>query len=259
MKKLGLALGSGGSRGLAHVGFLKALEENGIKPSFISGCSMGAVVGACYANGMSPDVMLKTAQFLKKKDLLDISMSPITSGAILRSEKVTKIFEKLYQGKNIEDLSIPYACIGADIISGNKVVFNQGSVATAVRASSAIPLVFKPVEYDDMIIADGGVLCRLPVQECRDLGADVVICMDVLGPLREMGDIKNIFSYFLRLIDVYDNRITSLLKEREAADLTLTPDMGEVSQYKVDNVTYCYQKGYDCAMKKMDEINALLK
>ena len=74
-----------------------------------------------------------------------------------------------------------------------------------------------------------------------------------------MVDIKNIFSYFLRLIDVYDNRITSLLKEREAADLTLTPDMGEVSQYKVDNVTYCYQQGYDCAMKKMDEIKALLK
>lgn len=259
MKKLGLALGSGGARGLAHVGFLKALEENGIKPSFISGCSMGAVVGACYANGMTPDVMLKTAQFLKSRDLLDISISPITDASILRSEKVAKIFDRLYGDRNIEDLPIPFSCIGADVVSGNKVVFNQGRLSTAVRASSAIPLVFKPVDYDDMLVADGGVVCRLPVQECRDLGADAVVCMDVLGPLREMDEIKNIFSYFLRLIDVYDNRITSLLQEKEPADLTLVPDMGDVSQYKIDNVNFCYNKGYECAMAKMDEIKALLR
>lgn len=258
MKKLGLALGSGGARGVAHVGFLQALEDNGIKPACISGCSMGAVVGAAYSSGMTPRTMLKTATLLKKKDLLDISAFPITSGAILRSEKVKRIFDKLYRGANIEELSMPFSCIGADVVSGKKVVFDQGPVSLAVRASSAIPLVFKPVEYENMLVADGGILCRLPVSEVKALGADVVIAVDVLGPLREMGDVKNIFSYFLRLIDIYDNRITSLLTERSDADLILTPDLGDVSQYKIENVQFCYDRGYDCAMQKIDEIKALL-
>lgn len=259
MKKLGLALGSGGARGVAHVGFLQALEDNGIKPYCVSGCSMGAVVGACYAGGMTPKTMLKTASLLKKKDLLDISAFPISSGAILRSEKVKKILDKLYRGANIEELSMPFACIGADIVGGKKVVFDEGSVSLAVRASSAIPLVFKPVEYENMLVADGGVLCRLPIDEAKALGADVVIAVDVLGPLREMGDIKNIFSYFLRLIDVYDNRITSLLTNNCNANLILTPSLDDVSQYKIDNVNFCYERGYECAIAKMDEIKALLK
>lgn len=259
MKKLGLALGSGGARGVAHVGFLQALEDNGIKPAFISGCSMGAVVGAAYAGGMTPLTMLKTATLLKKKDLLDISAFPITSGAILRSEKVQRVLDKLYNGTNIEDLQIPFSCIGADVISGKKVVFDQGSVSLAVRASSAIPLVFKPVEYENMLVADGGVICRIPVDEVKALGADVVVAVDVLGPLREVGDIKNIFSYFLRLIDIYDNRITSLLTKHCSADLILAPDLGDVSQYKMENVQFCYDRGYACAMQKMDEIKKLLQ
>ena len=259
MKKLGLALGSGGSRGIAHVGFLQALEDNGIKPSFISGCSMGAVVGACYSGGMTPHTMLKTATLIRKKDLLDVSAFPISSGAILRSEKVNRVFDKLYCGANIEDLDIPFSCIGADIVSGKKVVFDQGSVSMAVRASSAIPLVFRPVEYENMIVADGGILCRLPIDEVKALGADVVVAVDVLGPLREMGDIKNIFAYSLRLIDVYDNRITSLLTKNSAADLILTPDLGDISQYKVDNVQFSYDRGYKCGAENIEKIKSLLK
>ena len=195
MKTLGLALGAGGSRGVAHVGFLKALEENGIKPDFIAGTSIGSVVGAFYAIGYSPDYMLKVALGLKSRDILDLSPLAIKNGTLLKSKKMAAILRRFLKDEQIEYLDIPFACVGLDIISGKKVVFDQGDLALAVQASSSIPMVFAPVEYENMLVADGCPVARVPVEEVRKMGADVVVAVDVLGGVHEMEELKSIFGY----------------------------------------------------------------
>ena len=261
MKKLGLALGAGGARGVAHIGFIKALEDNGIKPSYISGSSMGSVVGACYAMGITPDYMMKIVRALRSRDILDLSPTALKSGTLLKSNKMAGLLARYFGDTDFDDLLIPFSCVGTDIISGNKVVFSQGRVATAIQASSSIPLVFAPVAYDNMLIADGSLTARVPVEEVKNMGADVVVAVDVLGPVREIDEIKSIFSYFFRLIDVYDNQVNKMNLEKHPADFYCAPNMGEMSQYRIDAVKmqYAYEQGYQSAMKIISRLKQKLK
>ena len=167
---------------------------------------------------------------------------------------------RYFGAAEFDDLNIPFTCVGADIISGNKVVFSQGRVATAIQASSSIPLVFAPVAYENMLVADGSLVSRVPVEEVKKMGADVVVAVDVLGPIREMDEIKSIFGYFFRLIDVYDNQVNKLNLEKHPADFYCAPDMGDMSQYKIDSdkMQFAYQKGYESALKIINRLKQKL-
>ena len=261
MKKLGLALGAGGARGIAHIGFLKGLEDNGIKPDFIAGTSMGSVVGSLYSLGISPSYMIKTALALRPRDLLDLSPMAIKNGTLLKSKKMSALLRRYLHEIQIEDLKIPFACVGLDIISGEKVVFTQGDVATAVQASSSIPMVFAPIAYENMLVADGAPVCRVPVQEVKNLGADVVVGVDVLGPVREMDELKSILGYIIRIIDIYDSKVSELALEKNPPDILCTPDLGNMSQYKIDSdkMKFAYDKGYEAALNIVDDLKKKLK
>lgn len=261
MKKLGLALGSGGARGVAHIGFLQALEESGIKPSFIAGSSMGSVVGACYAMGMRPKEMLNEVLNLKMKDIVDFSPAALKAGSLLKSKKLNATLSKYMGGVTFEDLRIPFKCVGTDVISGNEVIFSQGDLTTAVQASSSIPLFFQPVDYDDMLVCDGGVVCRVPVQTVRNMGAEAVIGVDVLGSLREIEEINGFIGYLMRLIDIYDCRITKSYNAEHPADLFLAPELEDMSQYSIniEKMKFAYVQGYKIAKQHMDEIISLIK
>ncbi len=261
MKKLGLALGAGGSRGIAHIGFLKALEDNGIKPDYITGSSMGSVVGSFYAMGISPSYMIKVALSLHARDLLDLSPIAIKNGTLLKSKKMSALLRRYLHDTLIEDLKIPFACVGLDIISGKKVVFDQGEVATAVQASSSIPMVFAPVAYENMLVADGAPLCRVPVEEARNLGADVVVGVDVLGPVREMEELKSIFGYMLRILDIYDCKVSEYALKDNPPDILCTPELGDMSQYKIipAQMQNAYERGYESALSIIDELKRKLR
>lgn len=260
MKKLGLALGSGGARGVAHIGFLQALEDNGIRPQFISGCSMGAVVGSCYAFGMQPKDMLDAVLKLRMRDLFDPNIKAIRSGTLLKSKKLLAVLRRFLGHVKFDELAIPFSCVGSDLITGKKVLFDKGEVACAVQASSSIPLVFQPVEKDGMLICDGGVVCRVPIGEVKDFGAEVVVAVDVLGPLRPKFQVKGLIGYLLRIVDVYDNEITLKNKAETPADIYIAPDLGDISQYKIDRANFetCYKMGYKSAMSIMDDIKKLI-
>lgn len=260
MKKLGLALGSGGARGVAHIGFLQALDDNGIKPQYISGCSMGSVVGSCYAFGMRPADMMDAVRNLKVRDLLDPNIAAIRQGTLLKSKKLLAVLKRFLGHTTFDQLRIPFSCVGADIVSGEKVVFDSGEVAPAVQVSSSIPLVFQPVEIDGKIVCDGGVVCRVPIEEVQNLGAEVVVAVDVLGPLRPNVKVNGLLRYLLRIIDVYDNNITNRNRKEHPCDIYIAPDLGDISQYKIDRANFeiCYKKGYECAMSIMDDIKKLI-
>ncbi len=260
MKKLGLALGAGGSRGIAHIGFLKALEDNGIKPDYIAGTSMGSVIGSFYAMGISPSYMIKVALSLRKRDLLDLSPVAIKNGTLLKSKKMAALLRRYLHDTLIEDLRIPFACVGLDIISGEKVIFDQGEVAVAVQASSSIPMVFAPVSYENMLVADGAPLCRVPVEEVRNLGADVVVAVDVLGPIREMEEIKSILGYTLRIIDIYDSTVNDYALKQNPPDMLCVPELDDMSQYKIDSAQMqrAYEMGYESALNIIDDLKRKL-
>lgn len=261
-KKIGLALGGGGSRGVCHLGVLKALEEEGIKPDVICGCSMGAVVGACYAKGMSVDKMMNAVLKLKAIKLVDLNAAPISKLALLRGNKMQKLLLSHIGNITFDELNIKFSCIASDIYSGKVVTFKEGSVSDAVRASSSIPLVFPPVKIGGHLLVDGGVLCRVPTVQTKEMGADVVIAVDALVNTKEsVSDVKNVFSLIMRIFDVMDNHGSEMKKKivGQENEVWIEPEMKGLNQYEVKNFQQAFEDGYQTAKAKMKEIKELIE
>lgn len=258
MKSLGLALGSGGSRGVAHIGFLQALEEEGIRPDYISGCSMGSVVGAACAAGVEPQVMRKAACSLKFLDLFDITRKP---GGVLDTRKIRRLLERYIGDKTFDELKIPFSCIAVDMIGQEVIEFSSGSVLDAVVASSSIPSIFKPTEMDGMRLVDGGVLRRVPVEEVKNMGADVVVAVDVLGRRSCKDRCPNPVVMLMEVIDLMDNERTKAYRKsmRKKYDLWLEPELGDMSQYSFKGLNFAYEQGYAIGKKHIRRIRTLLE
>ncbi|MDE5667652.1 MAG: patatin-like phospholipase family protein [Clostridia bacterium] len=262
IKTLGLALGSGGARGVAHAGFLEALEEENIKPDFISGCSMGAVVGGCYASGMTVSEIKEAILALKMWDILDVTPSVISKMSILRGRKMLNLLIKHLRVKNLQDTPIPFRCVATELYSGKLHVFHKGNAAKAISASSSIPTVFRPVKIDGKMFVDGGCLCRVPVKTVKEMGADVVVAVDVLKNTTEpVDDVHNIISMVLRVFDIMDANMTELRRETEEGlcDLLIEPEMKGMSQYVIKNLEKAYEEGYEAGKANADKIKELLK
>ena len=260
-KKLGLALGAGGARGVAHVGLLRALEEEGIKPDFIAGASMGAVVGGVYASGVSAEKMYEIIKGLKKRDIIGINPAALTQMAILRSGKVNSLLCEYLAVKNIEDFPVKFKCVATDLLSGKTHIFENGDGATAIRASSTIPGVFAPVKCEDKLLVDGGCTCRVPVKIVKEMGADVVIAMDVLTNCSQpIEDVRSIVNILLRVYDIMDaqNTASSLERDGHLCDLLLEPEMKGMSQYIIKDLDRAYEEGYLLTRQNMDKIKSLL-
>ncbi len=180
-KKIGLALGGGSARGLAHIGVLEILEKEGIPIDCVAGTSAGAVIGALYAAGVSPATMKEYVLSIdspKRRRLIDISLP---KGGFIQGEKIVEEMKNLMGGdKTFAELSKPFACVACDIMRGEEVVLNHGHVCAAVHASIAIPVVFNTVKLDGRYLVDGGLVNEIPVRVTRQLGAEFVIAVNVI-------------------------------------------------------------------------------
>ena len=261
-KKLGLALGGGGARGVVHIGFLKALDEAGITPYCISGTSMGAVVGGSYAAGIGIDYIRDIILNLKTMDLVDLNALPFSRLSLLRSKKLQKLFIQHIGDVTFEELKIPFTCTAVDLYSQKLYIFDKGSVAKGVQASACIPGVFKPVEHEGMLLVDGGVLCRVPVRQTKALGADVVVAVDAIKNTAEpVTQIPNMISMFLRVFDILDNQ--NVRRERAEpdypCDLLLEPELKGMSQFIVKNLDKAYEEGYRLGKDNLNKIKAIIE
>ena len=175
--KIGLALGSGSARGWAHIGVIRALQEAGIVPDILCGCSVGALVGAAYADGDLDQLEHWTAKLTWQEvvGLLDVGFA----GGLIKGDKLVAFFEKYFVDKDFSALPLPFACVATELASGREVWLKEGSVAAAVRASIALPGLLAPVNRDGRLLVDGGLVNPVPVSLCRALGADVVIAVDL--------------------------------------------------------------------------------
>ena len=255
-KKLGLALGAGGTRGIAHIGFLQVLNDNGISISCISGSSMGAVVGGIYSLGYSPEVLAERSKTLKLKELLEFDFFFFKKMGIIKGTKTENVLNEYLIDKNFSDCIIPFSCTAVDLITGEKLVIKSGPLCKAVMASSAIPSVFEPVNIDGRTLVDGGLLTRLPIDAAKDLGADIVVAVDVLGDNITKIAPKNIFSTLIRTIDIMDLELTkySLYK----ADLVVTIEQPEVDKFVVKNLDKSIEAGKQAALKALPYIKKLI-
>lgn len=256
-KKLGFALGCGGSRGVAHIGFLQAMEDAGIKPDCLTGCSMGAVVGGAYASGMTPKEMLEAVCKLKPLDLVDITMRP---GGLFDTRKMRKVLGKYLGDVTFDQLKIPFRCAAVDMITQSVVTFSEGSVADAVMASACIPAVFKPVDDGERRLVDGGVLERVPVRQLKEMGANKIVAVDVLGRRSSGRKSASAFRMLIEVLGVMDNHLTDRRRKenRRFTDLWLEPDLGDMSEYTFRRFQEAYDSGYRLGEEHAEEIRALV-
>ena len=257
MKKIGLALGSGGARGFCHIGVLQAFEEHNIPIHCIAGCSHGALVGGCYAAGVSVEKMKEVSAKSTMKAIMDLNISFKNNG-FLKGAKAVNIVKKLIGEKTIEQCDIPFRATACNVNTGELVIFDSGKVIDAMRASMSIPIVFHAVEKNkDTVYVDGGVLERIPISATRSMGADIVIAVDALGSpksdfVRNRGFVK-MFERIYLLMDWEGNK-----EKVKEADLFLTPDQGDRSILDFNNENLkSVQSGYEAALKAMPQILAL--
>jgi len=178
---IGLALGSGAARGFAHVGVIQVLEEAGIKPSLVVGTSAGSLVAALYASGKSGNQLQQLAESMEEATFADWTL-PIFNRGILRGDALARYVSTQVGGKAIEDLPLPLGIVATDLNNGQGVLFRRGDTATAVRASSAVPAVFHPVRISGRDYVDGGLVSPVPVQFARQMGAELVLAVDISTP-----------------------------------------------------------------------------
>jgi len=178
MKKIGIALGSGSSRGWAHIGVLKALKEEDIQIDYIAGTSIGALIGAVYATG-NIDSFEDFTRKITWKTVLSYLDVIIPKNGLISGKKIYKLLSEYFGTKTIESLKISYCCTAVDINTGKEIRFKSGSIVNAVRASISIPGIFNPFSYKGKYLVDGGILNPLPVNIVRQMGADIVIAVNL--------------------------------------------------------------------------------
>ena len=255
-KKIGLALGSGGARGFSHVGVLKVLEANNIKVDYIAGASIGAVVGGLYASGKSVkdlEDLIETTDWQRLASLLD----PHLKTGLLHGEKAQKFFEEYIGNLDFTDLKIPFASVATDYHTGNAVVFNAGKVVPAIRASMSVPLAFKPFEYQDKLLLDGGMSMPVPVDIVRQMGADIVLAVNLDGSYFVESEKKlNFAEIAYRSFNMLRYNLAEQLLRN--ADVVVTPKVGDVLWYKFVSGKATLTAGEDAMREQLPTLLKLL-
>jgi predicted acylesterase/phospholipase RssA len=175
-KKLGLALGSGAARGFAHIGVLSALERHNLRPDFIAGTSIGAAVGAVYCAGKSPADLCQLSITTEWQDLIDFT---VPKSGMIAGKRVEKYISELTGSKRFDELQIPLQVVATDLKGSHRVVLSEGDVARAIRASISIPGIFVPASIGGRELVDGGLVDPVPFDVVREMGAEVIIAVDL--------------------------------------------------------------------------------
>ncbi len=256
MKSLGLALGGGGLKGLAHIGVLQILHDNGIKPSFIAGTSAGSIVAAFYASGLSPYTMERLIEKLSPQDYMDYNIIGVLKfllklvvpgykynlNGMVIGEKIEKLIYRLTCGKNLEDAELPLAIVSCDIDSGRKIIFTNQNIdledkevvlvqdallSEAVRSSISIPVTFQPKQFQGMQMVDGGLKDIVPVMVNKWMGADYVLAIN-LGKESYQSKVAGLPEIISRTLSIMTFE-TSETEEKFFADMLLYPGVMDVS------------------------------
>lgn len=251
--RVGLALGGGGARGAAHVGVLRVLEAAGIPVHCIAGTSSGAMVGAAYAAGMPVDELERIFATVRIRDLFRPTWS---AEGWLDNMPLAQSFERVAGQLRMEELRIPFAAMATDAATGEPVPLRSGPVSAVLRASTAIPCVVRPVEWEGRQLIDGGVVHKVPVRLARSLGADLVIAVDLSKPYSWVRRrVRHPLGYLLRVIEIMDQRLVE--RELAEAEVALQPHV-DCGSFAFHRSGAQVKSGEDAALAALDEIRRRL-
>lgn len=282
--KVGLALGGGAAKGLAHLGVLQVLESEQVPIDCIAGTSIGAVIGAMYALNPSVDEILNGVKdFLGSDHFREIGLSLfskegnpslfrrlttfvkekyIYSRALFKpyfipSEKVHAALRLLLEDVSIQDMSIPFATVSTDLASGEDRMLRDGSLLTALAASIAIPGVFPYVERGSEVLVDGGGTSSVPVDAARSLGADMVIAVNLSCSIGTVPPLRSGLDLNFRLDEIVKHRLNELQLRR--ADVVVEPMVGSVHWADFSRLDFCLEKGREAALAQLGEARKRLR
>lgn len=250
--KLALVLGGGAARGFAHIGVIKALEAQGIVPDLVVGTSAGSVVAALYAGGASGFELQKLALGLEDKMITDWS---VPDRGFIRGEALQNYVNKVLSNRPMNGLPRALAVVATDLRSGEMMVFRSGDVGLAVRASSSVPGVFQPVRIGNREFVDGGLVSPLPAKVARDLGATVVIAVDISSKPKD-ASVSSTIEVLLQTFNIMSASVAQY--EIDRADVVIRPDVGNISGTDFQSKHLAILEGEKAAAGKMDEIRAAL-
>lgn len=257
--KIGLALGSGGAKGLAHIGVIKVLEENGISIDFIAGSSIGAMVGGCYAALKNINEIEKFALGNNSRQMLSFIDLALQRGGLVHGEKIKKFLEQFVDGINIEECKISFLAVATDLKNGEAIVLKKGKLSEIIRASIACPPVFRPVEIESRFLGDGGLSMPVPVEIVKEMGADIVIAVNLDS--YQTSDIKKMGVVFFKAVQ----RSIWLLRHHLAvlniknADIVINPPTGRMYWNKFTNGKKSILAGEEAAREILPEIKRIIK
>ena len=255
--KVALVLGGGAARGFAHIGVIRALEQEKIPVDLVVGTSVGSLIGALYAHDRNSFELEWTAFALEKDDIFDYGLlNAFTGMGAAKGEKLEAFIKTKVPIANIEDLKIPFAAVATDLNRGTRVILDSGSVGRAVRASSAIPGVFQPVEHQSKTLVDGGLIDNVPVSVAREKGADIVIAVDI-GKQVSNFNIVDIIDVMLQSITIMSAENAKFKKQE--ADVLIEPKIGDVGMLDFTQKKRCMQAGIEATQKMMPEIKTKIE
>ncbi|WP_430811487.1 MULTISPECIES: patatin-like phospholipase family protein [unclassified Carboxylicivirga] len=283
--KIGLVLSGGGAKGLAHIGVIKVMEEVGIQPDYITGTSMGSIIGGLYASGYTADEMdsivnnidwavvlgdeipLKDVVPEEKTDYnrfqleFDVSREGLQlPPGMVHGQRISELLSSLTWHvagcKSFDELPIPFRCVAVDLVNGKPYVFKDGDLARAMRASMAIPSVFTPVEFDGMYLVDGGVMDNFPTVLCRQMGADIIIGVNVgSSDDTDIEDLKSITEILMTSAMI--GSTTTLKRSIEETDYLITPELKPYTTASFFDGPAIIERGEQAAQKQLEKLKQL--
>ncbi len=287
--KIGLVLSGGGSRGFSQIGVLKAFQEHSIPIDFVVGTSMGSIVGGLYSSGYSVNEIDSIVSNTNWEDLFSTreanrrelfidqkitedkaifslrfdGLTPVIPTSIMSGQKVSNFLSLLeinapiHFADSFDHLLFKYRAVATDLVSGKKVVLAQGSLGKAMRASSSISLVLSPVQYDSLLLVDGGLVANVPANVAKELGSDIIVAINSTSPLNSRNELNSPWNVADQMVSIPMRVITN--KASENADFLIVPDLGELKNSDFKSIKHSITEGYFSAMPFIDSIKSYRK
>lgn len=246
--KIGLALGGGAARGFAHIGVLQVLEEQGIKPDLVVGTSAGSVVATLYAAGKTPAELTHMAMTLDESTITDWVFP---GRSLLKGEALAKFVRNLSGGRQIEGMRMPLGIVAADLQNGQPILFRKGDPGMAVRASSSVPGVFEPVKIGGREYIDGGAVSPIPVRYAKQMGADIVIAVDI-SAIPEGQSTKGAVDILLQTFNIMGHAISQY--ELQDADVVMRPKLEGIGSTEFSARRLSILAGREAALMVMPQL-----
>ena len=248
--RLGLALGGGAARGFAHIGVIQVLEEAGIRPDLVAGTSAGSLVAAMYASGKTGAEMAALALAMDEGAITDWAFP---SRGMIRGEALARYVREQTGGRTIEQMKLPLGIVATHLDSGAAVLFQRGDTGAAVRASSAVPAVFQPVKIGSAEYVDGGLVSPVPVRFARQMGAELVLAVDISSP-PDGNPTSDVMKMLLQTFAIMGRSINQF--ELRDADVVLRPMLTGISSADFGARQKAIQAGREVALRQLPELRA---